>query len=63
MRGPLTGPDDPDGRLTYVGRTADGDVFRFWDKQLTFVRTGARVTALHVDARMDTTPVHIVLTR
>jgi dienelactone hydrolase len=44
--GPFTGPDDPAGRMSYVGPSADGEVFRFYDKRLTFVREGGRVARL-----------------
>jgi uncharacterized protein len=63
--GPFTGPDDPTGRLSYLGPAADGEVFRFYDKRLTFVRRGAGgpVTALRMDVPIDDPKVHLVFER
>lgn len=61
LRGPFTSPDDPAGRLTYLGRSSDGDVFRLDDKRLTFVRANGRITDLYLDAPIDNPQVHLVL--
>jgi dienelactone hydrolase len=61
LRGPFTGPDDPDGRLSYLGPTAEGESFRLDDKRLTFVRVGGRVTQLRIDAPIDDPKAHLVL--
>jgi hypothetical protein len=63
LRGPFTGPDDPDGRLSYLGPTAEGESFRLDDKRLTFVRDGGRVTQLRIDAPIDDPRAHLVLRR
>jgi len=61
--GRFTRPDDPAGRLTYLGATAEGDAFRFYDMRLTFARTGGRVTALRIAVPIDDPKVHLVLER
>jgi hypothetical protein len=65
LLGPFTGPDDPAGRLSYVGPSADGEVFRLYDKRLTFVRArgGGRVATLRVDVPIDDPSVHLVFER
>lgn len=63
MSGPFTGPEDPVGRLSYLGPSADGETFRLDDKRLTFVRDHGRVTALRIDAPIDDPHVHLVIPR
>jgi dienelactone hydrolase len=63
MQGPFTGPEDPVGRLSYLGPSADGEAFRLDDKRITFLRTNGRVAAVRIDAPIDDPHVHIVLPR
>lgn len=63
MSGPFTGPEDPVGRLSYLGPSADGETFRLDDKRLTFVREHGRVTELRIDAPIDDPHVHLVIPR
>jgi hypothetical protein len=67
LPGPFTHPDDPAGRLRYLGPSAEGEAFRLDDKRLTFVRAGGRVTSLVIDAPIDAPPevprAHLVLAR
>jgi dienelactone hydrolase len=63
LHGPLARHDDPAGRLSYLGPTADGEAFRMDDKRFTFVRANGRVTALHVEAPIDDPKVRLILTR
>jgi hypothetical protein len=63
MSGSFTGPEDPVGRLSYLGPSADGETFRLDDKRLTFVREHGRVTALRIEAPIDDPHVHLVIPR
>lgn len=63
LRGPFNSPEDPAGRLSYLGSSPDGEMFRLDDKRFTFVRRNGRVTELHLDAPIDNPQAHLVLTR
>ena len=63
LRGPFTSPEDPAGRLSYLGASAEGEMFRLDDKRFTFVRRDGRVAELRLDAPVDDPQVHLVLNR
>jgi uncharacterized protein len=63
LRGPFNGPEDPEGRLSYLGPTPEGESFRLDDKRITFVRANGRATELRLDAPIDDPKVHLVLRR
>ena len=63
LRGPFNSPEDPAGRLSYLGSSPDGEMFRLDEKRFTFIRRNGRVTELHLDAPIDNPQFHLVLTR